>query len=544
MARINEAYAEGLDRYTDLQVAVYLPDTDRPIFRVGGRWDATAKRFAGPAATECAVHLTRAQASAWRPIQEWLTRYLKARRAVTSGVHATLDAALLAEWDDRPPLFTLQLFGGRQGGKTHLAAVLVALVAVAIPGAACAIVSPIAKKTAEVLTILERFCLPAAWRQTVADEIRMINGSLIGLHTGRVSDLKAMGPIEIGLLNEAQEQPKRNWTDLQGNTIARAGLVVLAQNPPRTNKGEWTQELYNEVKAGEKESAACCWIKPQDNQFASDLAIRHLASTMSEKERKRDVDGDMGVAPGETALHEWSDSLHVIEWIPTTWVDVTPEVTRAVFGQAYERIGGLDWDKGAGPSYTLGRLFRPHNAPPWERRLVIEHGATLRGLAEEELPSHLQELTDKYGRRLFELGRTIWVGDSSGRFQSTKRTYDEDDHPSWARMQQAGFRLTAVDGRELRNPRRRDRFDLINSYVLGPKSGAPRVAMLAGSASEVIVASRKLPRRGYDASRTSRYAHLVDAWTYPAWRLFSVEYRDLARHAPRSIAREASRSAF
>lgn len=544
IARTLQAHAQGSDRYLDMQAAVYLPAGERPVFRVGGRWDTIERCYDGAAATECEIRLTEAQAVAWPLIQRWLTRYVGATRAVAQGAAPTMDDALVAEWGDRSPLLTLQLFGGRQGGKTHLAAVLVSLVCVALPGATAAIVSSIAKKTTEIVEILERFCLPASWRQTVTSEIRLANGSRLVLYTGAVSDLKGLGPIEVGLLNESQVQKKSNWSDVQGATIARAGMVVLAQNPPRSRIGEWTQELYDDVKAGRLPSASCCWIKPRLNKFASNLSIAHLASTMSEKERRRDIDGDMGVATGDTVLDRWTSSRHAIGWIPTTWDDVTEEITRAVFGRPFDKVGGLDWDKGAGPSFALGRIFRPHNAPSWAWTLVIEHGQTFTSMAEERFPAHLRSLQDVYGRTLAHPSTTIWVGDASGRYQSSERKFDENDSPSWQRMQVLWPEIVPPDPVQLRNPRRRERFDLINRYVLAdqPATGQPRVVMVAATAGHVIDASQKLPQYGLEASRRSQYAHIVDAWTYLSWRLFSQEYQAFIDGVPEIVARNKSAS--
>lgn len=540
LLRINSAHADGASRYVDMQMAVYLPGRAAPELRVGGRWDSTLAKYDGPAATECTVELTEAQAGSWPMIQEWLTRYVRARLAVDADASLTLDDALVAEWGKRPPLFTLQLYGGRQGGKTHLAAVLVALVCVAIPRSTAAIVSSIAEKTKEVVEILERHCLPALWRTTVKHEIRLANGSTLGLYTGKVSDLKALGPTEVALLNESQSQPKRNWLDLQGNSIARAGLVVLAQNPPRRTIGEWTQELHDKITAGKMPNGGTNRVLPKLNRFASKLSIDHLRASMSSKEARRDLDGDMGVPTGDVVLEAWSNSKHVIGWIPTTWEDVTREITLALFGQSYDQLGGLDWDKGAGPSYVLGRIFRPRNAPPWAWTLVVEHGHRFEGMSEERFAPHLVTLQDKYGGTLAHQTGTIWVGDSSGRYQSTKRIFDPDDHPSWQRMADAGWEVTFVSPTEMRNPLRRTRFDLTNRWVLGTQADTnqPRMVMISDTAGEVIEACRKLPTYKLEGSRRSKYAHLVDACTYLAFRLFAQEYQAFVDAVPEIVARQ------
>lgn len=543
IARLQSSDGSSRDRYQDLQLAVYGPGSDRPILRVGGRWDTLLCKYDGAAETECVIRLSLAQWDAWPTIAQWLTMYVRARRAQGAEGGISLDEALTSQWGEDSPLFTLQLYGGRQGGKTHLGAVVLALVAVAVPGAKCPVVSTTAMKTEEIVDILERYCLRSDWRVTTSKRISLINGSTIPLFSGRVRDLKALGPIECTLLNEAQEQNKRNWTDLQGNTLARAGLVVLAQNPPRTALGQWTQDLYEKIVAGELPGGQCGFINPELNPHASSKAMVHLASTMGERERKRDVLGDMGVSVGDVALTSWSDSDHVMGWIPTMWEDVTEEVTRLVFGRAYARVGGLDWDKGPGPSFCVGRLFRPRGAADWAVTLAIEHGQRFRGMAEERFAGHLRTLEDKYGRRLADPATTIWVGDSSGRYQSSNRRFDAVDQPSWDRMGKEGWQVTYVDPEQKRNPRRVDRFDLINEYVLmrQPETNQPRVVMVAPGAKDVIDASKKLPRRKGEAARFHHHGHLVDTWTYLAWHLFSREYRAIVNGVPESVARSRER---
>jgi hypothetical protein len=541
--RIQERDADHVERYLDMQAAVYLPGEEEPALRVGGRWDTLKSCYTGgPCETEVEIHLTAAQADSWPIVCEWLVRYSEVRARMKRG--DSIDEAMAAVWADRAPLFTLQLYGGRQGGKTHLATVMVALVCLLVPRARAAVASTVQEKSDEIVAILEDNCFPAEWRATVGNEMRLANGSEIIFRSGRVQDLKALGPLEIGMVNEAQEQKKKSWVDLQGNTLARGGLCVLAQNPPRRRIGEWTQDLFQDVKRGRQPGTRSRWINPALNTYTSSAAMGHLASMMSDKERRRDVLGDMGVAAGDTVLHEWTDSLHVIDWIPSTWDDVTSEVTRQMFGEAFDRVGGLDWDKGAGPSYSLGRLFRPYNAPEYTLILVVEYGQTFKGLAEAKFPEHLKGLVDKYGRPLARTSTTLWVGDSSGRYQSSRRKFTPDDHPSWQRMQDAGWRVTFVDPVEMRNPRRSDRFGLINDFVLAlqPAINLPRVAMVADTAEHVIKASKGLPKQGLEASRRHRYAHVVDTWTYLAWRIFSQEFAARENGVPEAVARERQSS--
>ena len=244
--RIQEQDEEHVERFIDMQAAIYLPGDDAPALRVGGRWDTLRQRYDDePVETEVDIRLTAAQADSWPVVCEWLIRYAEIRQRMADGEN--IDDATAAAWEDRAQMFTLQLYGGRQGGKTHLAVVMIALVCLLVPGARAAVVSTTQEKSDEIIDILEQYCFPASWRATVGNEMRLANGSEIVFRSGRVQDLKALGPLEIGMVNEAQEQKKKSWVDLQGNTLARSGLVVLAQNPPRRTIGAWTQDLFHQV---------------------------------------------------------------------------------------------------------------------------------------------------------------------------------------------------------------------------------------------------------------------------------------------------------
>ena len=542
-------------RFRDLQLAVWLPGDDvlddAPAIRVGGCWDMTNGCYVGKADSEVKIPLTRSQLDAAQPMIHWLRQHLAMRELVAGG--ATWDEATAQVWQDEQNWYRWLWYGGRRGGKTWLACLSVCLFALMIPGVRVVMVSPTQDDTSELRTTILGSMLASEWRdwQEAKQTIELINGSVIELHTAHRNQLK-LGKVDMAVANEAQEQKREVVNDLQGNTSDVAGLTILTANPPRKNTlgryratGAWVQELYNEVVSGERPFTRKCFFNPEHNTRVSHEALRAAGEGMSEQEYRREILGDMTVPLGTMALASFS-AVNMLERIPITWRkrDVTRDVAERWFGiSGANRIGGVDFDKGAGCSWVSGRFYLPANSTDVQDAfLVIDGGERLLGQHEDRFGISLAETCDEYGNPIFpDKQATVLVADASSRWQSTERAHDPEDRPSWQRLEAHGWLLCRPDPGLERNPRVADRFELAIDSLRAKWCGQPRVLFTHG-ARWVIESNEKLALSDGKVDRKSIHAHLVDCWTYIVWRRWGAEHltaraqESAQRGLPRTVA--------
>ena len=520
-------------RFVDLQLAVYPPDGSDPLIRAGGRWDTDGDCWAGPAEMEVKIDVQRQQVLAAAAVAEWLTNHV-AVLSYAAKNNCTLDTAIDVVWDELDPWYRLLLIGGRRAGKTWFACLLMVLMAIVIPGAFVVIISPTRKHTSEIHNRILGF-LPANAREwRASDQVyALVNGSKIMLHTGGARSLK-LGESTAVMINEGQLVKRSAYTELDGNVIDTGGMVVIAANPPDRVSGLWIEQLHRDIKAN-KVSGRTYSLSGRKNPYISQRRLEATAEGMSEMEARREIDGELGIPVGDIVIEGWSTTANVIiQAVPRTWVDVTAEVCERYFGHVgIKRVGGLDFDQGAGCCYATGKFYvmldRMPGAQVADAVLVIDYGRRLIDKDEDHLVEHLAEAKDRYGDLLFaDQDRILWVGDASGSWQSSERKQgDPNDLPSWNRVSKAGWRnLVAPDANANGNPRVRTRFDLARALVRPRWNGHPRIFMIAPTAGEVIESTDKYPNEGGRPHRDSAYAHLVDAWTYLAYRRWSVDCLD------------------
>ena len=523
---------DGPNRFVDLQLAMYAPDASEPLVRVGGRWDKNLQRWSDRAAElEVKLDVQFQQVPPAAAVADWITRYVQAHVIATAD-RCTLDDAIEAVWTDVPPWYRLLLVGGRRAGKTWFACLLMVIIAIAIPDAFLVIISPTGKHTNEIHRTLTGF-LPVKAREWRASEkvYALVNGSRILLHTGGARSLK-LGESTAVMINEGQLVREDAYTELDGNVIDNAGMLVIAANPPSEARGLWLETLHANIQEG-KVNGRTYSLSGRKNPYVSQRRLKATAEGMDELKERREMDGELGIPLGDIVIEGWSATRNVIvQAVPRSWVDVTAEVCERYFDHVgIKRVGGLDFDNGAGCSYVTGLFYLPLDRMPRatvaDAVLVIDHGRRLIDQDEDYLVVHLDEAEDRYGDRLFHDKDTIlWVGDASGAWQSTERRFgDPNDLPSWKRVKKAGWRkLLPPSADSNGNPKVKTRFALARALVRPRWQGHPRVYMLSPTAEEVIEATSKYPNEKGRPHRDSGYAHLVDDWTYLAYRRWAVDH--------------------
>ncbi len=517
-------------QYRNLQLAIYAPDGADPLIRVGGRWDTLNDCWSGDATHEVKLDVQYQQVPAAADVADWLSKYV--RILVYAREHrCTLDVATAAVWGDEPPWYRLLLIGGRRGGKTYYAVLLIVLIAITIPDAFLVIISPTRKHTTEIHKKLTEF-LPVEAREWRASEhvYALVNGSRILLHTGGARSLK-LGETTAVMINEGQLTPRSAYIELEGNVIDAGGFVVIAANPPDRKKGMWVEYLHNDITNG-KVGGRTYSLSGRKNPHISQLRLMATAEGMTDVEVRRELDGELGIPVGDIVIEGFSTTANVlVHAVPRSWIDVTREVSERYFGHTgIERVGGLDFDKGAGCAYSTGKFYLPIDRFPRatvaDAVLVLDYAHRLIDRDENYLTVHLGEVVDRYGQPLFaDQDSILWVADASGGWQSSERRHhDPTDLPSWQRVRRAGWRnLVKPDPELQKNPRVKGRFALARALVRPRWNGHPRVFMLAPTANEAIEATASYPLEKGVPMRKSSHAHIVDTWTYLVYRRWAID---------------------
>ncbi len=556
MAKLLEREEVSESRFVPMQLRIEGPEGEE-LMTVGGLWDRAERRYAGPADTEVVMRLTRAQAKAGKWLADWFSRHAEVRRLRAEGESA--DRALDLAWaDELVPILTALFHGGRRGGKSHLAMVAIAIMALLVPGARMVAVSPQQKDTRELRKILEEQLWPSPWR-TWRDKpeyiYTLVNGSTLELITGRRRELK-IGPVSLSVYNEAQELAQAPWLDLLGCATDELGLSILCANPARSLGGKWVDEYHELVLEGKSAvkgpSAACGQVVTEPvsgkvfhfdakkNPHTSSKALRALRGIMDERTFRREIGGEMGLPIGDVVCYAYSDFGNIRRTF-VDWVDVTELMTRERFEGAARRVVGTDYDSDPGCTYASGRFFSPDGS--LERAVLwVEYCEIVERGDERALSDTLRLMLGEDGRLLHPHDETVIVGDASGKWQAAVRAHhDPESIPSHEMLEALGWRVIRPDPKLLGNPRFEKRVTLSNGCLCS-HDGRRRV-FFHPRAEAAIKSCKDYPIIRGRAHRRSRHAHPFDAWSYIAWRAWGREHEaqlTLAYHGVPQKSRKPS----
>uniref|UniRef100_UPI003D0FAFF0 hypothetical protein n=1 Tax=Haliangium sp. TaxID=2663208 RepID=UPI003D0FAFF0 len=341
VAKLLQRDAESAARHVDLSLEVWIDGEDEPLLVVGGRWDRVTNRYTGDAETSVVVRLHRGQADAARWFAAWLEQHVALRRARAEGLPA--EAALEEVFGDDAPQVSVLLYGGRRGGKSYMACVFAACMAIAVPGARVVCVSPILDHTEELRLVLEQELLAREWRQwKEADQcFDLANGAQIDFLTARKSNLK-IGKVDLALLNEAQEQGKIAAEDLAGCLVDSVGLLIGTANPPRSLVGAWVRQWHDQLTAGKRASSTQFFLNPARNPHVPQKVLESLRESLGELQYRREVLGDMTAPMIDVVFPCYSDHANLLPFVPTGWIDVTARVAGRWYEREARRIVGSD----------------------------------------------------------------------------------------------------------------------------------------------------------------------------------------------------------
>jgi hypothetical protein len=365
--RVCDVDSDGTERH----------DTDEELIEVGGRWDRAAHKFV-EGQTETIVILRVPRGSDQEAPARYLAAWFALFRVKPRGPH--WDRAAAAGFRR---VYTTMLWGGRRSGKSHLAIVALAMMAVMVPDSICWAISPTIERTDELLRAL-RNSLGRGWfhisksRSDKTYSFELVNGSVIRCMSGYNPDALRQGRADLTLYNEAQHMTREGWEELRGNLIDRGGMVIIACNPPKGSRGRWLTDVREKAIA-----AGAAWPSPiaigggepvhyavqffgftlKGNPFVDQEAGKAMAAEYtSKRDYERDLEGKP-VPPETQVLHSWSDVESVLARVPETWIDVTRDATARELGRPADYVVGMDFQADPHMPASVIKFFHDPERP-------------------------------------------------------------------------------------------------------------------------------------------------------------------------------------
>lgn len=544
---------EGSSRYADQCISLRTHDKNCPamipfkgnpcgcgdgdcgdgeeLIRVGGRWDRRLRRYDGPAENLMVLRIHPGQDAPARWFCQWL-------RCKASG-----------DWEEFKRVYSVFFVGGRRGGKSRFSIWALLLFITGFPKRHVWAISPTQQETAE-LDIAMRESMPRRWYRYRGDpkyEFKMINGSQILLMSGYKPKKLKRGGVDLVLYNEAQNMSHKGFVQLRGAVADTGGLVINAANPPDDPIGRWVEEACLGAEEG-KILAKKFLFDPRKNPFIDYSALLALSDEVDDATFRREVLGEF-VPIGDVVFYAWSDSMNFVN-PDENFVDVTLEYTKAFFDKAFSHIIGVDFQKTPHMVANICKIYLPktlieerytkrRSNRTIEKNLkakIIDElcrenddliiwcvdEVVVENADEDDLIDGIEETKD--GSRcpccLAAIGYTsensMVIADASGEWQDAERTKGKGSF-DWFKARGWRF-IRPPDPHMKKNPEISERVKCANS-LMKARSGKRRF-MVAKHCEKTRKALKFWPIKNDRPDKRSDFAHICDAVTYVAWRVY------------------------
>lgn len=414
--------------------------TGEVLFSAGGCWDATAGTWAQDRlAVPRVVTLKKSQEKIGRAF----ARYLKQR---------------LAGDDTRP----LHLVGGgkRGGGKTWFLGGLVPVtLALVFPDTYQVSVNLTQKQRRECVEAIEEIADPS-WITAVVKDPRdtrtvfLTGTALLWLSGMKPKVLRQAGlPYEYVFLNEAQDLPKKAWSNAVWLVRSRGALLGVATNRSQSDATDWIARLWRGIKSG-RVSGDIQDVPASDNDALHQPTIAKIDDALrfvDPEAYAADSLADVGAPSGDLGYPAFSE----LDYTPggplghigspphIGWTNVTAQLAREALGSelaVFDYVIGADFQRRPGCCASVGEIWRDEHGDLW---LYVLEYITVNGV-EEDLsqalvmkgyyPSHLD-------RNLRRRTSALIIGDATGARQTATHRNDGAFSDSFAAMENDGWKI-------------------------------------------------------------------------------------------------------
>lgn len=512
-AEVDRASSE---RFVDLQLELWAEDdrgqrTAESLGIFGGLWDRRARAFDGDAPTGRSIGIHPGQLAAVRWFLEWLGDYL-------AGVERPIDERI----------FSILLAGGQRSGKTWLGVLLCVVFAIAVPGSIVWIVCPTDKDFEEAEEVLANVLLSSWYTQLGAPWFRwrLANGSKIVLRSGHVPGRLKKGDADFILINEAQQQSEKNFAIARARIAAAGGLVVLAANPPEAPIGTWVGNFAADAQAGLRQ-ALYFPVNPLDNPHIDTAPLLAMRAEFDELTYDTQVLG-LFRSQRDAVLYNWDRTLNERAAPPSG--RITREFLRAFEGREFDRAVGVDVQRH--PHMAAVQFdFYDNPAAPRSGRARFEWcwmwatGEIVLDAADED------DLAVAFLDAGWDPERTLLVVDASAWWQFAEReplkVHEKRDEVKGSGsvdiFRKYGFKYAVKPDRSSeKNPKVIERCRAATSRIAVKAASTYGQRFLYSDPRnrQLNEAVRSWPTKNGEPMRTSKWAHLGDAFTYPVHRFF------------------------
>lgn len=539
------------ERFVDICVSLRLCEvdpvtkkwrkaTDEKLIRLGGVWDRRKKRWSRKRKPKkvCVIRVHRGQEESARELVEWFKRR-------KFGGHKSGP-----QWAGWWRYWTLLLVGGRRGGKTHLAVVALILFAIMEPGARLFAVSPTLERGDE-LELALRMLLPLGWYtyrgggSGKPSQFKLAHGSRILHLSGHKGGSLKAGRVDLALYNEGQSMSKSGWIQLRGAIADKGGLVIVCANPPDQPIGRWIEDVYERsIARPPKNKVKSFQVVASTNPFVEQEALADIELDADDDVTyRREVLGEF-VPIGDVVFHAYSD-LESRRDPPAGFIDITAKITQQHFHRPAGYIVGMDFQLTPHICGVVLKVFVDPSDPLQTPLLWAVDEAVVEKGDENDLLDRLEGMPRwRPGRVLAELGdgTTLhaalddtyrgWIEDGDTKtdpvhcvvvMDASGFTQDAEHHKgrtsekflvarSWKYLERPQADSKA-------NPDILERMKTGNA-LLKSRIGVPRRFFIAEHCVHLRAALRRYELVNGFPKRRSDWAHISDAWTYPAYRLF------------------------
>lgn len=503
---------------------------DRRVLSVGGLWDRRLEDYDGDAATGIQVFPHAGEMAAIEWFRGWLAVHAGRRDSPPA-----FDEQALTDLDNRlvddDEVFSAMFAGGRRGGKTWTACLLVALYAVQFKNAILWCLNPNDQKHDEVRTAMAQLLAPA-WivRETVADGWELVNGSAIMLksaYTGTDPDAIKEGKAHFVLMNEAQKMSERVYIVARGAIADHSGIVLLCANPPVQAKDEqWVGDFAADAQANRR-MAVYRHFDPRENPHINRAALLSMRRELDERSYRIEILGEF-LPPVEVVAYNWVRTHDGNErTMPAEddaeWLDVTEEfLMLEEEGEGLTDLVGIDFQVHPHIGGPVFRFFVQRS-----ERTVTRDNVVMWGVDEIVLEGDETEWCYAAREMGYQSETTLIIGDATGEYQHTRRGSADSPPPEWKGkgsfdiIKMGGFKNIVPPSRRIRrkNPDVIDRCRAFTSLIESVTKKR-RLFMDPDRCPKTCKSIREWPTVHGRPSRVHDAAHLGDATSYPIVRLF------------------------
>ncbi len=518
-AEAGRGSSEGGDgasaRFVDLQLELWAEDelgarTGESLGAIGGLWDRRERDYVGGAPTVRSLGIHPGQLPAMRWFLDWLGDYLE-------GVEKPIDERI----------FSLLLAGGQRSGKTWLGVLLCNIFAVAFPGSIVWIVCPTDKDFEEVQELLRSIMQPEWFVELGAPWFRyqLANGSRIVLRSGHVPGRLKKGDADFILINEAQQQDEKNFAISRARIAAAGGLVVVAANPPDKPVGTWVGNFAADAQAGLRQ-ALYFPISPLENPHIDKAPLIAMRAEFDELTYDTQVLG-LFRSTKDAVLYNWDRTLN--ELAPPTSGEMTREFLKVREGRAFDRVVGIDVQRHPHMAAVEFKFFENPLALTGRDRfdfcwMWATAELVLQAADEDDLAASFLEAGWDPDRTLLVVDASAWWQFAERDPTKVKEKRDQvKGRGSIDIFRRYGFRYAVKPDRDMeKNPDVIERCRSATSRIAVKMKGDHGQRFLFSDPinRELNEAVRSWPTKHGEPMRTSKYAHLGDAFTYPVHRFF------------------------